>query len=126
MNEDDGPGDLGDQPHRPPLTPGDGRYDRFRRAADVPPEAMDAMRDAVRQGLENAGITPGSLPPELAAIIEAQAQQMAGAREMNGLSMDMQAAGLHECFIALTTPPGPDRFTPSEALYYMGKCSPGI
>ena len=106
-----------------PVTPGEGLYDRFARNTGVPPEAVEAMRDAVRRGLGEAGVTPGSLPPELAAAIEAQAQQFAGAREMNVIGIAMQAAGLHECFIALT---GPDLFTEAQALYYMAKCNGGL
>jgi hypothetical protein len=117
---DDTPED--EQPMPPPLPPGDDRYDRFRRAADVPPEAMEAMRKAVREGLENAGVESGALPPELAAAMEAQAQQMASAREMNVIGMGMQAAGLHECFLALAAAGFPE----AAALYYMAKCTPGL
>jgi hypothetical protein len=122
MNQDDDPGDLGDQPAPPPLTPGGGRYDRFRRAADVPPEAMEAMREAVREGMENAGMQPGAIPSELVAALEAQRQQLAASQEMNGIGMGMQAAGLHECFLALVGA----EFTESQALYYMAKATPGL
>src|ERR1700722_1369838 len=108
----------GDTPEdeQPPPIPGEGLYDRFARMTGVPPAAADAMRDAVRRSLEEAGVDPGAVPPELAAAIEAQAQQFAQAREMGALGISMQAAGLHECFMALTAP---DLFTESQALYYM-------
>jgi hypothetical protein len=122
-NGDDSTPDEDQDPLRPPLIPGDGRYDRFRRAADVPPDAMEAMRKAVREGLENAGVEPGAIPSELAEALEAQRQQLAASREMNGISMGMQAAGLHECFLALTAP---ERFTEAQALYYMAKATPGL
>ena len=118
-SDDDTPED--DQP-APPLTPGEGRYDRFRRAADVPQDAIEAMRKAVRDGLENAGVQPGAIPPELAAAMEAQQQRHAEAREMNVLSMGMQAAGLHECFTSLAGA----GFSESQALYYMAKATPGL
>ena len=112
-----------EEPQESPLTPGDGLCDRFARMTGVPPAAADAMRDAVRRSLEEAGVDPGAVPPELAAAIEAQAQQFAQAREMGALGISMQAAGLHECFVALTAP---DLFTESQALYYMAKCNSGI
>jgi hypothetical protein len=122
-NDDETPVPDDNQLPGPPLTPGEGGHDRFRRMADVPQDAIEAMRKAVREGLENAGVQPGTLPPELAAAMEAQAQQLAGAREMNGIGMGMQAAGLHECFLALTAP---ERFTEAQALYYMAKATPGL
>jgi hypothetical protein len=83
-----------DDPDGRPQTPDDGRFARMQ----------------------------GDIPPELAAMLEAQRQQFAEAREMNVLSMGMQAAGLHECFVSLVGA----GFTESQALYYMAKATPGL
>lgn len=69
-----------------------------------------------------ARMQPGEIPLELAAMLEAQQRQLAEGREMNLLSMGMQAAGLHECFISLVGA----GFSESQALYYMAKVNAGL
>lgn len=68
----------------------------------------------------------GSLPPGLKAALEAQMAQYAQAQEMGRIDMGMQVTGLHTSFEMLTTPPGPDRFNESQALYYLAKIGPGV
>lgn len=84
---------------------------------DDEPDGQPAPDDARFHRMQ-----PGEIPPELAAILEAQQRQFAEARELNLITMGMQAAGLHECFTSLVGA----GFTESQALYYMAKVNSGI
>jgi len=66
------------------------------------------------------------LPPGIRQAMEGYAAQFAQAQEMGQIDMGMQVSALHSYFVMLTTPPGPDRFTESQALYYLAKLSPGL
>jgi len=101
------------------MTPGEGMFDGFARNAGMSPEAAEAMRDAAREGFRRAA---SIIPPELAAMIDAQAQ----AQELGQIDMGMQVTALHSYFTMLTTPSGPDRFTEAQALYYLAKLTPGL
>ena len=68
----------------------------------------------------------GGLPPGLREAMEAYAGQVAQAQEFGQIDTGMQVSGLHSYFVMLTTPPGPERFTESQALYYLAKMSPGL
>jgi len=66
------------------------------------------------------------LPPGLRQAMEGYAAQFAQAQELGQIDMGMQVSALHSYFVMLTTPVGPDRFTESQALYYLAKLSPGL
>lgn len=66
------------------------------------------------------------LPPGLRQAMEGYAAQFAQAQELGQIDMGMQVTALRQYFAMLTTPPGPDRFTESQALYYLAKLSPGL
>lgn len=63
----------------------------------------------------------GNLPPGLRQAMEGYAAQWAREQELGQIDMGMQVSALHSYFLMLTTPPGPDRFTESQALYYLAK-----
>lgn len=66
------------------------------------------------------------LPPGLRQAMEGYAAQFAQAQELGQIDVGLQVSGLHSYFTMLTTPPGPERFTESQALYYLAKLSPGL
>ena len=71
-------------------------------------------------------LTGAALPDGLREIMEAYAAHVAQAQELGQIDMSMQVTALHSYFDLLTTPPGPDRFTETQALYYLAKLTPGL
>ena len=68
----------------------------------------------------------GGIPDGLREILEAYAGRVAQAQELSQIDMGMQVTALRQYFTLLTTPPGPDRFTETQALYYLAKLTPGL
>lgn len=66
------------------------------------------------------------LPPGLRQAMEGYAAQWAREQELGQIDMGMQVTALRSYFGMLTTPPGPDRFTEAQALYYLAKLTPGL
>jgi hypothetical protein len=66
------------------------------------------------------------LPPGMRQAMEGYASQFAREQEIGQIDMGMQVTALHSYFVMLTTPAGPERFTESQALYYLAKLTPGL
>lgn len=80
----------------------------------TPPPTPDDPQDMFTR------LTNG-LPPGLRQAMEGYAAQWAREQELGQIDMSMQVTALHSYFVMLTTPSGPDRFTESQALYYLAK-----